>query len=476
MKRARSWLSLAAVFAAGLAPLVNGAGITARAAPSNQHMALNCEYSSICAEVANPSEVFGTDEYVGHDEPSVVFYSSRPGSGNRMSYDLNLPTDPSPTNPTQAGKSYEFQLNGAFWFGMALCDTQSYPNQVSTCTPDSDSNIVDPAVSPNHPGTAFMEMQFYPPGWVPWPTWAVAIGASACDPTKWCAAMAIFGLSEDPVNGTFQNSTCASRVGIEYVNFAFITKNGRSQAPANPIDSTLTTFTPDPNKDLFMSSGDRLKVSFADTSKGVRVLINDVTAGATGSMTASPDNGFAQIRYDPNGTSCDAIPYAFHPMYSTSSEQTRVIWAAHTYNVSFSDEIGHFENCSGPNPIPATPFGLDANAIRLPARPATWRGRVGTQSRRTVMTTSASRPRRRCASTSMAVRRRTPVLTASATRPCGRMAIPGCIRHPSSSAARVPATTTTSTTHAPAWRLTCPGSRRPTLAGHATAPPASVAR
>ena len=369
MKRARSWLSLAAVFAAGLAPLVNGAGITARAAPSNQHMALNCEYSSICAEVANPSEVFGTDEYVGHDEPSVVFYSSRPGSGNRMSYDLNLPTDPSPTNPTQAGKSYEFQLNGAFWFGMALCDTQSYPNQVSTCTPDSDSNIVDPAVSPNHPGTAFMEMQFYPPGWVPWPTWAVAIGASACDPTKWCAAMAIFGLSEDPVNGTFQNSTCASRVGIEYVNFAFITKNGRSQAPANPIDSTLTTFTPDPNKDLFMSSGDRLKVSFADTSRGVRVLINDVTAGATGSMTASPDNGFAQIRYDPNGTSCDAIPYAFHPMYSTSSEQTRVIWAAHTYNVSFSDEIGHFENCSGPNPIPATPFGLDANGnpITCPA-------------------------------------------------------------------------------------------------------------
>ena len=63
-------------------------------------------------------------------------------------------------------KSYHFELNGAIWFGMALCDTQSYPEQVSTCTPDSDSNIVDPAVSPNHPGTAFMELQFYPPGWV----------------------------------------------------------------------------------------------------------------------------------------------------------------------------------------------------------------------------------------------------------------------------------------------------------------------
>ena len=33
-------------------------------------------------------------------------------------------------------------------------------------------------------------------------------------------------------------------------------------------------------------------------------------------------------------------------MYSTSSEHTRVPWAAHCYNVAFSDEIGHFEYCN----------------------------------------------------------------------------------------------------------------------------------
>jgi hypothetical protein len=56
-------------------------------------------------------------------------------------------------------------------------------------------------------------------------------------------------------------------------------------------------------------------------------------------------------------------------MYSTSSEQTRVIWAAHTTNISFADEIGHFENCNGPNPVPATPFGFDAsgNPVTCPA-------------------------------------------------------------------------------------------------------------
>src|SRR5260370_32023976 len=33
-------------------------------------------------------------------------------------------------------------------------------------------------------------------------------------------------------------------------------------------------------------------------------------------------------------------------MYSTNSEQTRVIWAAHSYTIAFSDEIGHFDFCS----------------------------------------------------------------------------------------------------------------------------------
>src|SRR5712672_3108590 len=201
------------------------AASAARAASASQHAALNCEYA-LCAEVANPAEVFGPD-YVGHDEPSAAFYSNVPGSGNHTTYSLRLPHDPSAANPSTPGKSYQFQLNGAFWLGMALCDTQSYPEQVSKCTPDSDGNIVDPAVSPNHPGTAFMELQFYPPGWVPWPTWQVAVGASGCDPTKWCAAMNIFSLAQDPVAETTLNATCAAKVGLEPFNFAFVSKNGR---------------------------------------------------------------------------------------------------------------------------------------------------------------------------------------------------------------------------------------------------------
>src|SRR6516164_8072658 len=66
-------------------------------------------------------------------------------------------------------------------------------------------------------------------------------------------------------------------------------------------------------------------------------------------MTASAANDFGQIAYAPTGTSCNEIPYDFHPMYSTSSPQTRVIWAAHTYNIAFSDELGQFDWCSSVN-------------------------------------------------------------------------------------------------------------------------------
>jgi hypothetical protein len=307
------------------------------------HRTLNCASSQFCTEVQDSEAVFGEGKYVGHDEPSTLFYSNRPGSGNSNQWALTLPRDPSPSKPLTPGKSYNFQLHPAFWFGMAMCDTQSFPEQVPTCTPDSDKNIVDPAVSAKHPGVAFMEMQFYPPGWVSWPP------GNSCDPTKWCAALNIDSLLEDPVHGTVQNATCVNQLQtIEYVNFAFITKNGHPQpnSPPNPVQSTNSTFTPNPSADLFMGSGDTLSVDEHDTAHGLTIIIHDLTTGESGSMTASAANGFGQVKFDPSGTSCTNIPYDFHPMYSTSSEKTRVTWAAHSYNVAFSDEIGHWDHCS----------------------------------------------------------------------------------------------------------------------------------
>ncbi|MGZ4360546.1 MAG: hypothetical protein ACXVZW_12295, partial [Gaiellaceae bacterium] len=149
----------------------------------------------ICAEAADSVGVNGA--YTGHDEPSLLFYSGTPGAGNSNTYTLTLPSDPSvQPNQTGTGGTWNFQLRPAFWLGMAMCDSQSFPEFTTTCTPDSDSNIFDgtneaaPDYIGKHPGTAFMEMQFYAPGWVPWPA------GDSCDPTKWCAALNIDSLSQ----------------------------------------------------------------------------------------------------------------------------------------------------------------------------------------------------------------------------------------------------------------------------------------
>jgi hypothetical protein len=330
----------------------------AQASSSSVNRSLCDDNAVTCTEADNPYNYEGN--YVGHDEPSALFYSNTPGTGNSQVYQMRLPKDP-PNLPNQAGTggTFNFQLHPAFWFGMAMCDDQSAPNpggstlagQQIGCTPDSDSNIydgstlADPKYIGKHPGVAYMEMQFYPPGWVLWPP------GNSCDATKWCAALNIDSYISNQNSGASLNGQCQSAVGIEPVNFAFITKSGKAQAPANPVDATAATYTPDPGKDLFMNSGDLLRVALHDTAAGFRVDINDLSSEKSGSMTASTANGFGHVIFaPPPATSCTTDHQAFHPAYSTSSEHTRVPWAAHSYNVAFSDEIGHFEYCAVADP------------------------------------------------------------------------------------------------------------------------------
>ena len=311
------------------------------------------ESGPLCAETADPIGYNGA--YTGHDEPSLLFYSNTNGSGSSQRYTLTVPSDP-PTLPKQdgSGGTFNFQDRIAFWFGLALCDDQSGPNPGGSplagpnipCTPDSDANIYDGTDVASrdyigkHPGTAFMELQFYPPSWVKWPP-----GVS-CDPTKWCAALAIFQLNLNQNTNVANNSDCLNTVGIEPANFAFITRKGQPIGPPGPLDLTFASFDPSPAKVLMMQPGDKVTVDIHDSASGLQVALNDLTSGQSGSMTASVANGFATVNYDPSATSCSETRHAFHAAYATSSEHTRVPWAAHGYNVSFSDEIGHFEYCS----------------------------------------------------------------------------------------------------------------------------------
>jgi hypothetical protein len=329
-----------------LAALLLFAGLGSAAAATADHHVLCDDNAPLCTETYRAHNYEG--RYIGHDEPSLLFYSDVSGSGNSSTYLLRLPKDP-PSMPQRDGNggTFGFQLHPAFWFGMALCDSQSSPNPGMPCMPNSDANIFDnpdPFAADyvgKHPGTAFLEVQFYPPGWVPWPQ------GISCDALRWCAALTIDSVSANPNTGQQQNDACASKVGVEYLNFAFVTRDGAAQAPANPVEATAATYTVDTSRDLLMNSGDWLSVAIHDGPNGLEVEIRDLTSGDSGSMTASAANGFGQVAFDPDGSGCVNIPYDFHPMYSTSSEHTRVPWAAHSYSIAFSDELGHFEYCDG---------------------------------------------------------------------------------------------------------------------------------
>ena len=334
------WLVLSVAIAAGgaLGATAASAQPTAPTAGISSAKSQACITGRVlCTEVQDYYHAFG-GKYVGHDEPSVLYYSNVPGAGNSNSWQVTLPKDPPPS--VKSGRSWSFQLTPAFWFGMAMCDTQSYPQVTNTCSPDSDSNITPLA---QHPGTAFMELQFYPPGWVK------QFAGVSCDPKAWCAAMTIDSLSEDPIHGTMLNTACQNQIlgGTEYVNFAFLTRSGTPIGPPNPLQfDPATSGNPTRPDVLFMQPGDRISVALHDTAQGLQAVLVDLKNHKVGSMTASAANGFGQIQAAPTGTSCTEIPYNFHPMYSTSSPQTRVPWAAHSYNIAFDEEIGHFDYCT----------------------------------------------------------------------------------------------------------------------------------
>ena len=263
--------------------------------------------------------------YIGHDEPSVKFISSTPGSGNTMTYLTKIPVDPH-RSPTPSGSVTNYgQLSVAPWFGLPMCDPKSYPQ--NACTPDSDTNTGLSA--PTDAGSAFMELQLYPPGYTPF------VDSESCSATKWCAALNI-----DSLECTFGFATCNNNC-IEPVNFAFLQTNGVPAGPPSPQLTNVHTFLPNAHT-LMINPGDTLAVSISDPPQGFTTTIRDLTTHQTGTMTASAANGFMNT----NIADCTGNPFTFHAEYSTAKQQNQVPWAALEGGVLMQQEIGHSEVCS----------------------------------------------------------------------------------------------------------------------------------
>ena len=133
-----------------------------------------------------------------------------------MTYVMKVATDPA-AHPTANGSVVDYgQLSVAPWFGLPMSDPESYPQ--NSCTPDSDTDSGSPTDAAAA-GSAFMELQFYPPGYTPF------VDSESCSPTKRCAAMTI-----DSLECTYGFATCNTSCE-ELVNVPSTTKAASRQPP-----------------------------------------------------------------------------------------------------------------------------------------------------------------------------------------------------------------------------------------------------
>jgi hypothetical protein len=298
---------------------------------------------------------YDNGHYIGHDEPDIAFTSSAPGSGNNVSWTLRLGRDPAAA-PTVASPGHDvahwFELSPTPWFSMALCNPDSFP--LTSCTPNSDSNAPT-CVGPNCTfglggGSAFMEMQFYPPGQPPF------VDNVSCDGTHYCAALNIDSLECTPGFASCNNNC------LEPINFAFIQRNGVPTGPPSPQDSTVASQTPN-GETLMMNPGDVVNVHMSDApapggGAAFEVVIRDLTTGQTGVMQASAANGFMTS----SPTDCSGTPFNFQPEFNTAKIGNINSWGADQVNISAAVETGHAEACTSlsdpiANPTAATNDG-----------------------------------------------------------------------------------------------------------------------
>jgi hypothetical protein len=295
---------------------------------------------------------YDNGHYIGHDEPDTAFTSSAPGSGNNVNWTITLGRDPkAAATVAHPGHdvSHWVELSPAPWFSMDLCDPNSFP--LTPCTPESDSNAptcnVANCVSNLGGGSAFMEMQFYPPGEPPF------ADSTSCDDTHWCAALTVDSL-ECTAGLVNCNTSCE-----EPINFAFIQRNGVPTGPPSPQDADVSTETP--NKEtLLMNPGDKVTFHMFDApapggGDAFEVVMDDLTTHQSGFMQASAVNGFQNT----SEADCSGTPFNFQPEFNTAKANNISGWTALRVDVSTEFETGHWEACTSLSDPIANP--LDPN-------------------------------------------------------------------------------------------------------------------
>jgi hypothetical protein len=321
-------LRLAGVMAILCGALVASGGFKASAQDSSDSSAQDCPVRPPSQDPDNGgAEIVGTDCYIGHDEPIVVFYSSLPNSASNVTWRIILPTEQTATantyNSNTPNPAQTYQLYAHHQFYLVLCNPDgngaSSPSAQSPCTPNSDTNA-------STAGSSLLELKFIPPGE---PT-SQPFGGFNCSnrtTTQWCAIAQIQ-----------INNGCP---GSPDVNEAWITVNGRPPGPV--FQGSLPAA---PSTIFLMNQGDTIRVTLADTPNGLLISIVDETTHTAGFLITNAANGF-QSR---NSLTCAVNPFTYRPLWNTAtSNPVHGYTPFNSYiNVAWGPEIGHAESSSSP--------------------------------------------------------------------------------------------------------------------------------
>ena len=131
---------------------------------------------------------FENGHYIGHDEPSMRFVSLTARLGQQLQHERDHARRTRRPCPTVKTPGHDV----THWFELSSRRGSPPPSATRTrrrspsCTPVSDANA--PHGKFLGGGQAFVELQFYPPGFAPF------ADAISCDNTHWCSALTIDSL------------------------------------------------------------------------------------------------------------------------------------------------------------------------------------------------------------------------------------------------------------------------------------------
>ena len=249
---------------------------TARAAGKLGDDPLCTSASSLCTDVYdNPG-----DEYVGHDEPSVAVQVRRAGLRQRPHVHDHAAARARSSSRTNngAGTTWNFQLRPTFWFGHDPVRQRVGARVHEDCIarlrrerprgPEPDK----PDYIGKHPGNAYMELQFYGPGYVP------QFEGFGCTAHQYCAAMTIDSLASNQNTGRqherlrqlHPRRRGADQLGVHHPRRR-LPGAGQPAGQGTFTSPDLTALNPDYKKDLLMNPGDRSRSTCTTRRPGFRV-------------------------------------------------------------------------------------------------------------------------------------------------------------------------------------------------------------